>query len=177
MGSRFYIAGLVLFTVSSGANASLLGDEISVTNQFATNDTAIIGAGVEFPFETIIMSFDFDEDTLTVRNLLGYPSQSFYAGKFGYQSFIFSDFDAHITGLELISNSGWTSNFVNPGGYTFTQNSLRLDTGRYSENYVEVGAEAVFRIETASANVPISSTLALFCLGFLSLLVRRKKSA
>lgn len=174
---RLIVAGLLVFPISLSVRASLIGDEISVSNPFATNATATIGAGVEFPFETIIMSFDFEEDILVVRNLLGYPSESFFAGSFGYGSFNFYNFDSFITGVKLISNTGWTSNFVSPGGYTFTESSLTLDTGRFSENYVEIGAEAIFRIETSSSIVPISSTVSLLGIGILSLAYWRKRLA
>lgn len=161
----------VLFAASMSANASLLGDTIAMIDSPVGNATATIGPGIEFPMPSIVLSFDFDSDTVTIRNLWGNPLISNYSGPFGYGIFNITGFDTEIVGLSLISNIGWRAPFVSPGGYSYTANSLQFDatgfdaTG-FTNNHVDIGAEAIFRITT----VPEPGSVQLLASGLIGLL-------
>lgn len=165
-----------LFVWSANANASLIGDEITSTS-CCGGGTATIGAGIEFPFPGIIMSFDFGEDTVTVRNLWKTPLVSDYSGSYGYGVFGFTGFDTEILALTLISNTGWSGGFVTPGRHSFTPDSISFNTSGDFSQTVAIGAEAVFRITTRSGAVPTPPTIALLGLGLAAMGYRHRKRA
>ena len=159
--------------------ASLMGSQITVTGTFAftmwPSATTTIEEGVEYQFVGI-EQFDFDTDTLTITN----PTKNNRAwGHFYY--FVFTGFDEEITGLSILSNTGFSGDPLSD--YSFTENSITLHWGNgyatpFAALIFQINTAADFAFTTRSIAIPEPAPLLLIgtSLAILAVRIRRRKA-
>jgi hypothetical protein len=146
---------------------SLLGDTITSSGYAVNAGSATIGAGVEFIGIHSYLDFDFGANTLTIS------SNRYLTNWSGFQTNTFSGFDQAITSFSLISNNGFSADFLT--GYSFTSNTITLNM---NNGFVPGGngSTAVFAInEVAPIPEPETYAMMLAGLGMVGLAARRRK--
>jgi hypothetical protein len=180
MKKMFFSAIFLLFVTTvtnpvSQANATLIGQTITASGESLTPGSATIGSGVEFIginfLGDIGLYFDFGANTLTITN--PNTDQGQLTGWSGYGNYVFSGFTEPITSLSLVSNTGFTANFVN--NFSFTTDSITLDMMDGSALAGTPASEVIFSINRVNAPVPEPGTLMLLGLGMFGVAAFSKR--
>lgn len=168
MKAKLLIGMLLLAYVSiftPSAHATLIGDTIEASGALLYPSSATIGDGVEFSGVLGFLNMDFGASTLTITPAIN------TIGWYWYGTYTFSGFDDLITGLNILSNTGFTGDVISNFSFTDHSISLNFDTGS-----AENGSELVFDIDTAP--VPEPSTFLLLGAGLIgAALMKRKRTA
>lgn len=166
---KLFLRILFVFTCLTGlhnvANASLIGNEVYLT--WGPPQDRIIGDGVEFHAIFDSVGFDFAADTLTLS--FGGPSM----GWSGFDHLVFRGFSERITGLSIVSNTGFQGSMLND--FSFSDHTIDINmTYGSASNYPLL----VYKINTDGldgSSVLEPATGFLIGLGFLFMIMARRR--
>ena len=174
-----FAAAMVMASFSPGAQATVIGDQITLSGNSFITGPVTIGTGIEFRSVNDYFNFDFTDFSLTISltSAIGNGAQFKFDD---YGTLKFTGFDDKITKLTLSEVSPTFSGSL-VSNYTFADHSISLDFSKVTAQ--NKNSTLVFNINTASdpiapgASVPEPASAALLGLGLLAVATARRKFA
>lgn len=125
-----FVPAVALACCAMGAQASLVGDSVSVTNIFGGTifqgpSIVVVGAGTELV--NFGEAWDIDIGATTIRLTCSGGSGCDGSANVAIDSYLFEDLDPGLLGVSIDGSSTAANAIANISGLTFGSDSLRID--------------------------------------------------